>query len=145
MSARLDFYKANPAAIKAMLGMEDHLNKSSLGRQLGDLVRLRASQLNGCAFCMEMHAKDALKNGESDRRLTLLSVWRDTPLFDARERAALAWTEALTLIATTHAPDAEWLQVQEQFSAAELVDLALLIGAVNTWNRFAIGYRKMPV
>lgn len=144
MSARLDFYKASPNAIKAMLELEEHIGKSTLEKPLRELVRLRASQLNGCAFCIDMHAADARKGGESERRLAILCVWQETTLFSARERAALAWTESLTLVAATHVPDAAWEEVRAQFNDAELADLTLLITAINGWNRFAIAFRKLP-
>lgn len=144
MKQRLDFYKASPEAIKAMLGLEERISKSGLEKPLVELVRLRASQINGCAFCVDMHTTDARKGGESDRRLATLSVWQETPFFTDRERAALAWTESLTLIAENHAPDSVWETVAPHFTEAELVDLTLLIGTINAWNRFAIGFRKLP-
>jgi AhpD family alkylhydroperoxidase len=144
MSGRLDFYKANPNAVKALLGLEEHINKSTLEKPLAELVRLRASQINGCAFCVDMHVSDARKGGESERRLATLCVWRETTFFNERERAALAWTESLTLVATSQVPDQVWEEARSQFSDAELVDLSLLITAINAWNRFAIAFRKMP-
>ncbi|MFM0151705.1 carboxymuconolactone decarboxylase family protein [Paraburkholderia sediminicola] len=145
MEQRLDFYKANPAAIKAMLGVEERIGKSALEKSLTELVRLRASQINGCAFCVDMHTTDARKGGESERRLATVVAWRETPFFTDRERAALEWTEALTLVSQEHVPDAVWKTVRPHFSDEELVDLTLLISAINAWNRFAIGFRKMPV
>jgi AhpD family alkylhydroperoxidase len=144
MEQRLDFYKANPAAIKALLGVEERIGKSALEKSLTELVRLRASQINGCAFCVDMHATDARKGGESDRRLATVVVWRETPFFTDRERAALEWTEALTLVSQDHVPDALWQAVRPHFSDEELVDLTLLISAINAWNRFAIAFRKLP-
>jgi AhpD family alkylhydroperoxidase len=144
MEQRLDFYKANPHAIKAMLALEERIGKSDLEKSLADLVRLRASQINGCAFCVDMHTTDARKGGETDRRLATVIVWRETPFFTARERAALEWTEALTLVSENHVPDAVWEAVKPHFSEAELVDLTLLISAINAWNRFAISFRKLP-
>ncbi|WP_342050471.1 MULTISPECIES: carboxymuconolactone decarboxylase family protein [unclassified Cupriavidus] len=145
MAPRLDFYKASPAAIKAMMGLEDRIGKSGLEPSLIELVRLRASQINGCAFCIDLHTADARKGGEDDRRLATLSVWRETPFFSARERAALAWTEAVTLIARDHVPDTVWEAVHPHFSEAEIVDLTLLVATINSWNRFAISFRKTPV
>jgi AhpD family alkylhydroperoxidase len=145
MEQRLDFYKANPAAIKAMLGVEERIGKSALEKSLTELVRLRASQINGCAFCVDMHTTDARKGGESERRLATVVAWRETPFFTDRERAALEWTEALTLVSQDHVPDAVWQAVRPHFSDEELVDLTLLVSAINAWNRFAIGFRKMPV
>jgi AhpD family alkylhydroperoxidase len=144
MESRLDFYKASPAAIKAMLGLEDRIGKSALEKSLTELVRLRASQINGCAFCVDMHTTDARKGGETDRRLATVVVWRETPFFTDRERAALEWTEALTLVAVDHVPDAVWHAVRPHFSDEELADLTLLVTAINGWNRFAIAFRKLP-
>ena len=144
MEQRLDFYKANPAAIKALLGVEERIGKSALQKSLTELVRLRASQINGCAFCVDMHTSDARKGGETERRLATVVVWRETPFFTDRERAALEWTEALTLVSQGHVPDAVWNAVRPHFSDEELVDLTLLVSAINAWNRFAISFRKMP-
>ena len=144
MEQRLDFYKANPAAIKALLGVEERIGKSALEKSLTELVRLRASQINGCAFCVDMHTTDARKGGESERRLATVVVWRETPFFTDRERAALEWTEALTLVSQNHVPDAVWEAVRPHFSDEELVDLTLLVSAINAWNRFAISFRKLP-
>jgi len=144
MQPRLDFYKANPNAIKALLGVEEVINKSSLEKSLTELVRLRASQINGCAFCVDMHTSDARKGGETDRRLATVVVWRETPFFTDRERAALEWTESLTLVSQNHVPDAIWEVVKPHFTEAELVDLTLLVSAINAWNRFAISFRKLP-
>ncbi len=144
MEARLDFYKASPNAIKAMLSLEERISKSSLEKSLAELVRLRASQINGCAFCVDMHTIDARKGGETERRLATVAVWRETPFFTDRERAALEWTEALTLISQDHVPDAVWQAVKPHFTEEEIVDLTLLVSAINGWNRFAIAFRKMP-
>jgi AhpD family alkylhydroperoxidase len=144
MEQRLDFYKANPAAIKSLLGVEERIGKSALEKSLTELVRLRASQINGCAYCVDMHTSDARKGGETDRRLATVVVWRETPFFTDRERAALEWTEAVTLVSHDHVPDAVWQAVRPHFSDEELVDLTLLISAINAWNRFAISFRKMP-
>ena len=144
MNERLDFYKAGPDAIKAMMGLEQRIGKSSLEKPLVDLVRLRASQINGCAFCVDMHSTDARKAGENERRLAAVCVWRETPFFTDRERAALEWTESLTLVSTNHVPDSVWESVQPHFSPEELTDLTLLVVAINGWNRFAIAFRKLP-
>jgi len=144
MQQRLDFYKASPDAIKAMVGLEQRIAKSDLEKSLVELVRLRASQINGCAYCVDTHSADARKAGENERRLATLNVWRETPFFTDRERAALAWTESLTLISQTHAPDAVWEEVKPHFTEAELTDLTLLVTAINGWNRFAIAFRKLP-
>lgn len=144
MKQRLDFYNANPNAIKALIALEEQIGKSSIEKPLAELVRLRASQINGCAYCVDMHTADARKGGETDRRLAAVVVWRETPFFTDRERAALEWTEAVTLVSHDHVPDAVWEAVKPQFSDAELVDLTLLVSAINAWNRFAISFRKMP-
>lgn len=144
MTARLDFYKANPGAIKALLAAEERIVGSKLEKPLIELVRLRASQINGCAYCVDMHTSDARKAGETDRRLAAVVVWRETPFFTARERAALEWTESLTLVANSHVPDASWDQIRPYFNDEEIVDLTLLVATINTWNRFAIAFRKTP-
>ncbi|QCP53503.1 carboxymuconolactone decarboxylase family protein [Trinickia violacea] len=144
MKLRLDFYKANPHAVKAMLALEEQIAKSSLEKSLTELVRLRASQINGCAYCVDQHTADARKGGETDRRLATVVVWRETPFFTDRERAALAWTEALTLVSIEHVPDSVWEVVRPHFSDAEIVDLTLLVATINSWNRFAIAFRKTP-
>ncbi|MFK4444327.1 AhpD family alkylhydroperoxidase [Caballeronia udeis] len=144
MQTRLDFYKANPSAIKTLVAVEEFIGKSSVEKSLAELVRLRASQINGCAFCVDMHTTDARKGGETDRRLAAVVVWRETPFFTDRERAALEWTEALTLVSHGHVPDSVWEAVQPHFSEQEIVDLTLLVSQINSWNRFAIAFRKMP-
>jgi AhpD family alkylhydroperoxidase len=145
MSHRLDFYQANPDAIKTLMALERHVEQSTLGKPLMELVRLRASQINGCAFCVDMHSTDARNAGETDRRLAAVVVWRETPFFTERERAALAWTEALTRVSIDRVPDALWASVRPHFDDRELVDLTLLVSAINGWNRFAIGFGKTPV
>lgn len=144
MEPRLNFYKASPDAMKAMHGLEAHISRSSLEKPLVELVRLRASQINGCAYCIDLHVSDARKAGETERRLATVSAWRETPFFTDRERAALEWTESLTEVAQTHVPDAVWERVKPHFTPEEVADLTLLIGTINTWNRFAISFRKLP-
>ena len=144
MSERFSFYKACPAGTKVMIDMEKYLGECGLKASLLHLVKMRVSQINGCAYCLDMHSHDARKIGETEQRLYVLDAWRETPLFSARERAALAWAEALTLIAQTHAPDEIYENVKSEFNDAELANLTLLIGTINTWNRIAIGSR-MPV
>ena len=144
MEPRLNFYKVSPDAMKALGGLEQHIARSGLEKPLVELVRLRASQINGCAYCVDLHSADASKAGESLRRLATLSVWSETPFFSDRERAALAWTEALTRVADTHVPDAVWEQIRPHFTPEEVVDLTLLVSTINTWNRFAIAFRKLP-
>jgi len=144
MEQRLDFYKASPYVMKGMLALEEQVRKSSLEKSLTELVRLRASQINGCAFCVDLHNADARKGGEGERRLATVSVWRETPFFTDRERAALEWTESLTLLADTHVPDEVWERVRPHFSEAELAELTLLIVTINGWNRFSVAFRKLP-
>jgi AhpD family alkylhydroperoxidase len=142
MEQRLDFYKASPDALKALIALEVAVGKLGLEPALLDLVKLRASQINGCAFCVDLHASDLRKKGETERRLYAVPVWRETPFFTPRERAALAWTEAITLVATRHAPDADYEALSAEFSERERVDLTLAIGVINSWNRLSIGFRK---
>jgi len=141
MKPRLNPTAAAPDAYKAMVALETYLKSSGLEPSLIELVKMRASQINGCAFCLDMHSKDARAHGETEQRLYLLDAWRESPLYSDRERAALAWTEALTLIAQTHAPDPDYEMLKRHFTDAEQVKLTLLIGAINTWNRLAIGFR----
>jgi AhpD family alkylhydroperoxidase len=142
MESRLDFYKASPEALKALIALEVAIGKLNLDPLLVDLVKLRASQINGCAYCVDLHASDARKKGETERRLYALPVWRETPLFTARERAALAWTEAVTSIAGVHPSDEDYDALRSTFSQSEMVNLTLAIGVINTWNRLAISFRK---
>jgi len=143
MQPRLDFYKASPDAAKAMLALEAAVKSLGLEPSLLELVKLRASQINGCGYCVDMHSRDARKHGESERRLYALTVWRETPFFTERERAALAWTETLTRISETRAPDADYEWLSSQFTERERVDLTLAINAINSWNRLAIGFRSV--
>jgi len=144
MQPRLDIHKISPEAYRAMSGLERYVRGAGLEVSLLELVRLRASQINGCAFCIDMHTKDARAAGESEQRLYALSAWHDTPFYTQRERAALAWTEALTLISETHANDAVYGEVRAYFSEEELVNLTLAIVAINGWNRIALGFRTVP-
>ncbi len=145
MQPRLDFTNTAPAAIRTMYGIEGHLRKSSgLEPSLLELIRLRCSQLNGCAFCIDMHTKDARALGETEQRLYTVAVWRETPFFTERERAALLWSEQLTLIGEQHVPDAAYEEVRRQFSEEEMVNLTLAVVAINGWNRFAIAFRSVP-
>lgn len=142
MQARIDPFAIAPATMQAMLALEDQARHCNLEPELVELVYVRASQINGCAFCLHMHTRDARKRGESETRLYLLDAWRESTLYTARERAALGWTEALTRVAETRAPDAEWEALATHFSPAEQVELTLLIVTINAWNRFAVGFRK---
>jgi AhpD family alkylhydroperoxidase len=139
---RIDYRRAFPGAMQAMVGLEEAVHESSLEPELLELVKMRASQLNGCAYCLDMHSKDARARGESEQRLYVLNAWREAPFYNERERAALAWCEALTLVADTAAPDDVYEQVSAQFSDEEIVALTLAIVAINGWNRFAVGLRS---
>jgi AhpD family alkylhydroperoxidase len=130
-----------PAAIKALYALEGTLRESSLGVELLELVKLRASQINGCAFCLHMHATDARARGMNEFRIHLLPAWRESTLYSERERAALAWTEALTLVSSTGAPDADYALVENEFTETERMHLTLAIGAINLWNRVQVGFR----
>lgn len=141
MQARLNAYAVAPDAMKPMMALEAHIRASGLEHSLLHLIKTRASQLNGCAYCVDMHTKEARADGETEQRLYLLSAWRESPLYSERERAALAWTEALTLLADSHAPDEDYEAAKAQFSDAELVNLTLAIAAINAWNRFGVGFR----
>ena len=144
MDARLHYAKVSPGIYKAMLGLENHTNESGLERILLDLVKLRASQINGCAFCLDMHWKDLRAAGESEQRLYSLDAWRETPFYTDRERAALAWTEAVTLITKDHVSDEVYEEARQHFSEKELADLTLAIVAINGWNRLSIAFRTVP-
>ena len=141
MHPRIDLLKASPEAIKPMYAIEAYLKNCGLEHSLLLLVKMRASQINGCAYCLDMHSKDARAEGETEQRLYTLNAWRETPFFSSRERSALAWTEALTLISKTHAPDEVFEELRAHFSEREIADLTLAIGAINAWNRFAISFR----
>ncbi|MGN6739448.1 carboxymuconolactone decarboxylase family protein [Dyella sp.] len=141
---RLNFFAFGPGAMLALATLDQRVARSDLERPLVELVRIRVSQLNGCAYCLDRHMTDARKLGEAERRLSTLQVWRDTPFFSERERAALEWAEALTLIAGNTVTDDLWQRVKLEFPPAQLVDLTLAVSAVNSWNRFAIAFRKLP-
>jgi AhpD family alkylhydroperoxidase len=145
MQPRLDAAKVAPAALKAMQALEMQTRTiAGLETSLLELVRMRASQINGCAYCLDMHSKDARAHGESEQRLYALNAWRETPFFTDRERAALDWTEALTLISQTHAPDSVYEKLRELFTDEEIVQLTLAIVTINGWNRVATGFRAVP-
>ena len=144
MEARINLMNVNPGIVQAMLGLERQVHHSKLDRTLLDLVRMRASQINACAYCLDMHSKDARANGETEQRLYGLDAWRETPYFTERERAALEWTEALTLVAETHVPDDVYERVRAQFSEDELAHLSLAVVAINGWNRLNVAARTVP-
>ena len=144
MNARIDLMHVNPGVVHAMLGLERQVRQAGLDEKLLDLVRMRASQINRCAYCLDMHSKDARAAGETEQRLYGLEAWRETPYYSARERAALEWTEALTLVSETGVPDNVYERVRTQFSETELVHLSLAIVAINGWNRLNAAARTVP-
>ena len=143
MTPRFAPFKIAPDLIKSLLNVEKAIADSGLERSLGELVKLRASQINGCAMCIHMHATDARKNGETDMRIIMLDAWQESPLYTDRERAALAWTESLTNIKETGAGDADYELVKSEFTEAEVVSLTVMIGAINLWNRLQIAARAV--
>jgi len=143
MNSRLNPYRAAPEAMKATTALDTYVAHSGLEPGLLDLIRTRASQINGCAFCVHLHTKEARARGETEERLYLLSAWHESPLYSDRERAALAWTEALTLISQTHVPDEVFEEARRHFSEEELVKLTVAIGMINIWNRIAISFRML--
>lgn len=144
MKARLDARKVAPKALQAQFNVQKYVNECGLEHSLLELVKYRASQLNGCAWCMDMHTKDARAAGETEQRLYLLSAWRECPFYSERERAALAWTEAVTRLADGSVSDEIFEAAQAQFSEQELVDLTMAIIAINGWNRINVAFRTVP-
>jgi AhpD family alkylhydroperoxidase len=144
MKERIDYQKFAHEALHSLLAIERYLAASGIDPKLLHLIKLRASQINGCAYCIDMHSKDARAAGETEQRLYELNAWGETPFYSERERAALEWTEALTLISQTHAPDDVFERVSAQFSEKEIVDLTYAIASINTWNRIAIAFRAVP-
>lgn len=142
MTTRLNYYAIEPKALEAMMGLETAIRGSGLEHSLVELVKMRASQINGCAFCLHMHSQDARKAGETEERLYLLSAWRESSLYTPRERAALAWTESLTRLPDTGAADEDYEPLKAHFSEGEIVWLTMLIVAINAWNRLAVGFRS---
>ncbi len=141
---RLDMTKASPEAYAAMLGLQKYVNATSIEKPLKELVKIRASQINGCAFCIAMHVREAVKAGERHERIHLLDAWREAPFYSQRERAALAWTEAVTTLGAEAVPDAIYEEVRGAFDEKEVVDLTLAIVAINGWNRLMIAFRREP-
>jgi AhpD family alkylhydroperoxidase len=144
MQQRIDVTKVSPAAYQAVAALQTYVDHSGLDAKLRDLIKIRVSQINGCAFCLAMHTRDARKTGETDERMHLLAAWREAPIYSARERAALAWVEAITLVTQGHVPDEVFEAVRKQFSEKEIVDLTAAAAAINTWNRIAIAFRVPP-
>lgn len=144
MEPRIDARRYAPEAGKAMLALEKYLGESGLDHKLIHLLKMRASQINGCAYCIDMHSKDARALGETEQRLYELDAWRETPFYSDRERAALGWIEAITLVSQTHVPDEAYEEVRKHFSEKEIVDLTYLASTINAWNRIAIALRAVP-
>ena len=144
MKPRIEYAKVAPDGIKTLSGLEMYVWQSGLEPSLLELVKLRASQMNGCAYCIDMHTKDARARGESEQRLYALGAWRETPFFTDRERAALEWTEAVTAISDGHTRDSVYEMVRQHFTENELVNLTLAIVAINGWNRLCISFRSVP-
>jgi AhpD family alkylhydroperoxidase len=144
MTARIDITRVSPKATQAMLKLQKYVHDSSLEYSLIELVKMRASQINGCAYCLDMHSKDARAAGETEQRLYALNAWREAPFYSDRERAALEWTEALTLVADNHVPHDVFDVASENFTEQELVDLSLAVVAINGWNRLSIAFRAEP-
>ncbi len=144
MQPRIEYDKIAPEGARALWGLENYVRRCGLEPTLLELVKLRASQINGCAYCIDMHTKDARAHGETEQRLYALTAWQETPFFTDRERAALTWTEAVTKVADSHVSDDIYESARRHFSDKELVDLTLAIVAINSWNRLAISFRKVP-
>ncbi len=144
MKARIDFTRIDPQVTQPLFALQGAIDKSGLDEKMLHLVKVRASQINGCAHCIDMHTKDARADGETEQRLYGLSAWRETPYYSARERAALEWAEAITLVSSTHVPDEAYEPVRAQFSENEIANLTLAIAMINTWNRLAISLRFVP-
>lgn len=144
MEPRMDYAKTVPGASRAMYALHKYVEDSGLEHSLLELIKTRASQINGCAFCIDMHTKDARARGETEQRLYALNAWRETPFFTDRERAALAWTESLTLISENHVPDDVYAEASQHFTEVELVNLTMAVIAINGWNRLAISFRSVP-
>ena len=143
MQPRLNFAKASQDAYKAVLDLETYVQTSGLERRFIHLIKLRASIINHCAYCVDMHVKEARKGGETEQRIHLVSAWRESPLYSERERAALEWTEALTLLPQSRAADEFYEPLKRHFTDVEIVQLTMLIGVINTWNRLAVGFRTV--
>ncbi|MFO7251538.1 MAG: carboxymuconolactone decarboxylase family protein [Actinomycetes bacterium] len=145
MTERMNLAELEPGAYEAMLGLEKYLSRSTLPKSLRHLVELRASQINGCAYCVDMHSSEAKAQGESDARLHAVAVWREAPFFDERERAALELTEAVTRLSDGHGvPDDVWQQAAKHFDEHELAQLLMMITTINAWNRISVATRKVP-
>jgi AhpD family alkylhydroperoxidase len=145
MAHRVEYKTASPHAFKAMAGLQAAVKHSGLEPALLELIKLRASQINGCAFCIDMHFREGRERGLADEQLYMLDAWREAPVYTARERAALAWTDAITLVAQSHVPDDVYEQALSEFGDEQLANLTLAIVAINGWNRFNVGFRLPPL
>lgn len=144
MEQRINFQNVNPGAMQAMYGLEKYLASCSVEQTLLHLIKMRVSQINGCAYCLDMHSKDLRAIGETEQRIYLLEAWREAPFYTERERAALAWAESVTLVSQTHVPDDVFAEASRHFSESELADLTLAVVAINGWNRLSISFRTTP-
>ncbi len=144
MQPRIDYYKLSPGGVKAMLGLEHYLSGSSLDKKLLHLIKLRVSQINGCAYCLDMHWKDLQAEGEDPQRMYSLDAWREAPYYSDQERAALAWAEAVTNISEGHVPDEVYEEARRHFNEQQLADLTLAVATINSWNRLSIAFRVTP-
>ena len=144
MERRFDYRQFSPEPLQAMMALEKYIASCGLDHKFVHLLKLRASQINGCAFCIDMHSIDARAEGETEQRLYALDAWRETPFFTDRERAALAWIEAITLVSQTHVPDAVYDEAKKHFSEKEISDLTFIASTINAWNRLAIASRTPP-
>lgn len=144
MEARINYVKVAPGAYEAMLGLEKYLHQCGLEEPLIHLLKLRASQINGCAYCLDMHWKDLRAIGETEQRLYGLDAWEESPYYTERERAALAWTEAVTRVSESHVPDEVYEKARKQFNEKELADLTMAVATINAWNRLAVAARTVP-
>lgn len=142
MKTRMNYFAKVPDLLQKMVDLNKAVEDSGFDRHILHLVKLRASQINGCSYCVDMHVKEARKDGETEQRIHLVSAWRESPLFSERERAALEWTEALTLLPQSRADDQYYQPLNAHFSDVEIVQLTLLIGVINTWNRLSVGFRS---
>ena len=143
MEQRLDYFSRAPALMRAVLGLNQAVEQSGLEPSLLHLVKLRASQINGCSYCVDMHAHEALADGDSQQRVIMVAAWRESPLFTTRERAAFAWTEALTKVSEGGVPDALYAEVRTEFSEEEMVKLSVAVAIINTWNRLSVAFRTI--
>jgi AhpD family alkylhydroperoxidase len=144
MSRRIQYFQIAPEAIKQLSAIRPYIESTNIEPRLRALVELRSSQINGCAYCVDMHSREAREAGETQQRIDCLTVWRETSFFDDRERAALAWAESVTLVSETHVPEEVYEEAHQHFSDKDLVDLTLIIAVINAWNRMAIGFRADP-